>query len=117
MPGTAPPPGRPRDVVIGIPGAAGRVTPDAGVVQAPAVRPETARPTVVTYKVVAGDSLGRIARKFYGTASKEAVKRIMAANKIATPEALQAGVVLTIPAPAAVAGVGARGGSGVPTPR
>lgn len=54
-------------------------------------------PTVQTYIVVAGDSLSKIAKKFYGNAGKW--REIFEANRdrISNPDLIQIGQVLKIP--------------------
>ncbi len=58
---------------------------------------EVAEKTLVTYTVVGGDSLSRIAKRHYGDASKW--KLIFEANRdrIKNPDLIQIGWVLTIP--------------------
>jgi LysM repeat protein len=51
-----------------------------------------------TYKVQAGDTLGKIAKKFYGDASR--FSAIVAANSIRNPDKLKVGQELVIPDPA-----------------
>ncbi|MEP6940067.1 MAG: LysM peptidoglycan-binding domain-containing protein [Rudaea sp.] len=60
----------------------------------------TASATAQTYTVVAGDSLSKIAKKFYGNAN--AWKQIFEANrdKISNPDMIHPGQVLSIPAAA-----------------
>lgn len=54
-------------------------------------------PTVQTYTVVGGDSLSKIAKKFYGDASKW--REIFEANRdrISDPDLIQIGQVIKIP--------------------
>lgn len=58
---------------------------------------EVAEKKLVTYTVVGGDSLSRIAKRYYGDASKW--KLIFEANRdrIKNPDLIQIGWVLTIP--------------------
>ena len=58
---------------------------------------ESATPAQNTYTVEGGDSLSKIAKKFYGNAN--AWKKIYEANKdkIKNPDLIQPGWVLTIP--------------------
>ena len=58
---------------------------------------EAARPTVETYTVVAGDSLSKIAKRFYGDAARW--KEIWNANReqIDNPDLIQVGWKLRIP--------------------
>ena len=55
--------------------------------------------TMVKYRVQAGDTLGKIARKFYGDASRFSC--IAAANSSANPDKLRVGQELLIPDPSA----------------
>lgn len=59
--------------------------------------PAAATPTVQTYTVVGGDSLSKIAKKFYGNAGKW--REIFEANRdrISNPDMIQIGQVLKIP--------------------
>ncbi len=53
-----------------------------------------------TYTVVAGDSLSKIAQKFYGDGSEQSWRKIYDANKAVIgpdPNQLQVGMILTIP--------------------
>jgi peptidoglycan L-alanyl-D-glutamate endopeptidase CwlK len=61
-----------------------------------------------TYVVQPGDTLGKIAERFYGTASRYPL--IVAANAIADPDRLRVGQTLVIPD----AGAGAAGAGGRP---
>ncbi len=52
-----------------------------------------------TYVVKQGDSLSKIAKKFYGDASPASMKKIQRANpQITNPDKIKAGMKLTIPA-------------------
>ena len=64
---------------------------------APSAAPTTAPPAPRTYTVVAGDSLSKIAKKFYGDANKW--KRIFEANRdtVKNPDLIHPGQVLKIP--------------------
>ena len=59
--------------------------------------PAAAAATVQTYTVVGGDSLSKIAKKFYGNANKW--RQIFEANtdRISNPDMIQVGQVLKIP--------------------
>ena len=59
--------------------------------------PPPARPAEKTYTVVAGDSLSKIAKKFYGDANKW--KKIFEANKdqIKNPDLIKPGQTFKIP--------------------
>ena len=54
--------------------------------------------TLTTYKVQKGDTLGAIARRFYGATNRFSL--IVAANRIANPDRLRVGQALVIPDPA-----------------
>lgn len=97
----------PRATIVA-PGAGDR-REAASAAPAPATRPGTAveAPKVATYTVVKGDTLERIARKLMGTASRDAVQKLMTVNGIKDPTALRIGTVLRIPQ-AAVAGDASR---------
>lgn len=71
--------------------------PDFSNVQSSA---STASASAQTYTVVAGDSLSKIAKHFYGNAA--AWKQIFEANrdKISNPDMIHPGQVLSIPAAA-----------------
>lgn len=58
----------------------------------------TSAPTLQTYTVVGGDSLSKIAKKFYGDATQW--RHIFEANqdRISNPDMIQIGQVLKIPA-------------------
>ena len=60
-------------------------------------KPPPARPAEKTYTVVAGDSLSKIAKKFYGDANKW--KKIFEANKdqIKNPDLIKPGQTFKIP--------------------
>lgn len=60
--------------------------------------PVVPSPTLQTYTVVGGDSLSKIAKKFYGNANKW--REIFEANRdrISNPDMIQIGQVLKIPA-------------------
>ncbi len=60
--------------------------------------PSSRSATVQTYTVVGGDSLSKIAKKFYGNANKW--REIFEANKdrISNPDLIQIGQVIKIPA-------------------
>lgn len=59
--------------------------------------PVPSKPAAATYTVQAGDTLGKIARKFLGSSSTQAVKRIMKANRL-PDDYLEVGMTLKIPA-------------------
>ncbi len=50
-----------------------------------------------TYKVVSGDSLGKIAEKVYGSSAPEYVDKIQRANSMSSPDKLQLDQKLVIP--------------------
>jgi len=64
---------------------------------APAAPPASPAPAPRTYTVAAGDSLSKIAKKFYGDANKW--KRIFEANRdsVKNPDLIHPGQVLKIP--------------------
>jgi LysM repeat protein len=75
-------------------------SPAPGVATAPSIptapsTPPITAPTVRTYTVKAGDTLGAIAREFYGSAAKYTI--IAEANNITDPRRIWVGQVLTIP--------------------
>lgn len=53
--------------------------------------------SIVEYKVRSGDTIERIAVKFYGEFNSEIIKKIKLANKIRNPRSLQIGQKLIIP--------------------
>lgn len=63
----------------------------------PAPKPEEVKETVEYYEIVSGDTLGKIAKRFYGDASK--YTRIHAANKelIPDPNKIYPGQKIKIP--------------------
>jgi nucleoid-associated protein YgaU len=83
--------------------AAGAGAASSGVVARPTA-PKPATPTAAkatTYTVQSGDTLAKIAKKFMGTSSSQAIKRIAAANRLESPDDLEVGMKLKIPAKAA----------------
>lgn len=58
---------------------------------------ETTRATEEKYVVKAGDTLDKIAYRFYGKYDNEKIQQIQALNNITNPSALQVGQVLIIP--------------------
>jgi nucleoid-associated protein YgaU len=77
---------------------AATATPDAGASRPAAAAPAPAAASGPrTYVVVAGDSLGKISRKFYGSAMQ--YEKIVAANRgvIKDENHVEAGMTLTIP--------------------
>ncbi|HEY9745998.1 MAG TPA: LysM peptidoglycan-binding domain-containing protein [Oculatellaceae cyanobacterium] len=50
-----------------------------------------------TYKVVSGDTLGRIAEKVYGSSAPKYIEKIQRANNMSSPDSLQIGQKLVIP--------------------
>ncbi len=50
-----------------------------------------------TYKVVSGDTLGRISQKVYGTIDPKYLQKIQRANKMSNPNSLQLNQTLVIP--------------------
>ena len=58
------------------------------------------KPTPTTYTVQSGDTLAKIAKKFLGSSSNQAVKRIMKANRL-PDDYLEVGMALKIPSKAA----------------
>lgn len=61
---------------------------------------ETVKPVATTYKVQAGDTLAKIAKKFLGSSGNPAIRKIMTANKL-KDDYLDVGMTLRIPAKAA----------------
>jgi LysM repeat protein len=70
----------------------------APVTSAPATTPVAAAPTAGSrYKVQSGDTLERIAKKFYGSGTPEMVDKLIRANNMKNPNALQLDQELVIP--------------------
>jgi phage tail protein X len=62
---------------------------------APGVEPDVPAPAARTYQVKAGDTLGAIARQFYGSAAR--YTQIAEANHVTDPRLIWVGQMLTIP--------------------
>ena len=64
---------------------------------APAPAPVKPAESPRFYEVQSGDTLGRIALKFYNNAGPDSVKKIQSANQLSSPDAIKLGQHLTIP--------------------
>jgi len=53
--------------------------------------------TSVKYRIVSGDSLSKIAKHFYGSASEANIRKLQTANHISNPNVIIAGHTITIP--------------------
>jgi nucleoid-associated protein YgaU len=91
---TSPPAGKPAASPGGKPDFSNVVKGSSSTAETPVGKPE---PAARTYVVQAGDSLSKIAKKFYGKPNDW--KRIHEANKalIKNPDLIQPGWTLTIP--------------------
>ncbi len=59
--------------------------------------PEPVIPSVAEYKVKSGDTLEKIAYRFYGSGSPSKIDKIQVANNIRNPHSIRAGQKLRIP--------------------
>jgi len=58
---------------------------------------ETAIPSVAEYKVRSGDTLEKIAYKFYGSGSPSKIDKLQVANNLKSPHSIRAGQNIRIP--------------------